>query len=473
MFDHIIFLSLDTLRSDGISSNPYKLWPEKYNLPPTLRTPLLDEIAANGAFFSNCISAAPYTSASHATFFTGKWPPRHGIYEFFNRALRTETVFAAASRARFNTTFKVDFPIILGQFLGFDRGIDRYIIEDDDAFLQAISSQKRNFALAHFGGLHAPYGFHNLRSGGKTYIDTVQRLEAEIPPSRSNPADTLVETYRDSEDLDLMVRYKRIVQHHYEQQNYSKLFQLYLEGIEYFLETRFTPFFRKLTTILSGSRYLIILFGDHGEEFDEGSYGHHNSMAEGVLRVPVVFYGTGIKPGQYHRRIRSIDIVPTLLDLLGSKGMVRSKMDGSSLAETVAGGAEYPVRPAFAQTFVADTSKFIEYQKKLLARGSKSGSLPHFLYKEAVYMNNLKLVRQHYQFEEAGGIAGLAKCPEKITVDEIDERNRLSSSTAKDLVPSLLVQLDEYNKLRCRPQTRSLAVPNQIREQLQNMGYQV
>jgi hypothetical protein len=472
MFDHIVFLSLDTLRSDCIASNPYKLWPGKYGLPAVLDTPLLDEIAADGAFFSNCITAAPYTSASHGTFFTGKWPLRHGVYEFFNRALRAETIFSAARRAGFATTFKVDFPIILGKFLGFDRGIERYIVEDDDAFLQAISSQRRNVALAHFGGLHVPYGFHNLHYGGKSYIETVRRLEAEIPASEASPVDALVETYRDSEDLGLMLKYKRIVQHHYELKNYSKLFQLYLEGVEHFLENRFAPFFRKLKKILSGSSFLIILFGDHGEEYDEDSYGHHNSMSEGVLRVPLVFYGTGVKAGVYNQRVRSVDVVPTILDLLRGSGMGRLKLDGASLAETVVNRAAYPVRPAFAQAYAAETNKYVAYQKKLLTKGAKTGSLHHVLYKEAVYSDNLKLTRQHYQYEQAGGIWGLTKCAEKISLQQINEENCLSSCKAQDHVPSLLAQLDQYNKL-LRPQNQPLAIPNQIREQLQNMGYQV
>ncbi len=472
MFDHIVFVSLDTLRSDGIAANPHKLWPDKYGLPAALKTPLLDEIAAGGAFFTNCISAAPYTSASHGTYFTGKWPLRHGVYEFFNRALRAETIFAAARRAGFTTTFKIDFPIILGKFLGFDRGVDQYIIEDDDAFLQAISSKRRNMAFAHFGGIHAPFGFHNLRYGGKTYIETVERLEAEIPASSVNPVDALVETYRDPEDLELMLRYKRIIQHHYEQKNYAKLFDLYLRGIEYFLESRFTTFFRKLEKILAGSNYLIVLFGDHGEEYDENSYGHHNSMSEGVLRVPLVFYGTGIKPGIYNQRIRSVDVVPTLLDLLKGKGIRSPKLDGSSLAETLTNGAEYPVRPAFAQAYTSELNQFVAYQKKILAKGAKTGSLPHVLYKEAVYSDNLKLVRQHYEYAEAGGIWGLTKCAEKIALQQIDEKNYLGPLDSENHAAPLLAQLDDYNKL-LRPRSRPLVVPSEIRAQLQNMGYQV
>ena len=471
MYDHVVFISLDTLRSDCISYNPYKLWPSKYGLDREISTPVLDRIAAEGAFFSNCISAAPYTSASHATFFTGKWPLRHGVYEFFNRALATDTVFSAAHRAGFRTVFKVDFPIILGKFLGFDRGIDTYIVEDDDRFLDAIGKTPRGVSFAHFGGIHVPYGFHNLRYGGEAYRETVRRLEAEIPPVSPRPTDCLVETYRDKADLEMMIRYKRIVQHHYSEGSYSRLFQLYLDGVEHFLRTRFTPFFEKLTERLRGTRHLIVLFGDHGEEYDAESYGHHNSVNEGVIRVPVIFWGTGVKAGMHLRRIRSVDVLPTVLEMMDAR-LPKLRCDGRSLAGTVTEGTPYSVNAAFSQSYAAETTKYVAYQKRLLAKGAKSGSLSHVLYKEAVYMDDWKLIRQHYEFTQGGGIWGLTRCEPRFSLERIDDENCLQPCAAPTEAAAMCAALDRYNARR-KPEARTVAVPERIRMQLQSMGYQV
>src|SRR4051812_43244677 len=98
MYEHIVFVSIDTLRSDCINANPLRMWPVKYPHLAMPDTSILDEMVARGCFFANCVSAAPYTSASHATIFNGKWPLRHGVFEFFNRKLRGETIFTSSRR---------------------------------------------------------------------------------------------------------------------------------------------------------------------------------------------------------------------------------------------------------------------------------------------------------------------------------------------------------------------------------------
>ena len=342
-YDHVILVSLDTLRSDLVRANPYKAWPEKYGLEFSPRSEALEEVTRHGCFFLNAISAAPYTSASHASYFTGKWPLRHGVYELYNRGLQCPTIFTAAQRSGFRTISKVDFPLVLGSFLGFDRGVDSYIIEDDDKFLAELASTERSFSLVHFAGLHTPYGFHNLRYGGDDYRRTVAELESNLPQHAAAPADQLTATFLPEEDYQLLIRYNRVIEHYYGRGDFTTLFRLYLEGADYFFRHRFDPFFRRLMSVLEGKRYLVVVFGDHGEEYDERSQGHFNTVADGVLRVPVVFFGHDILPATYDRRIRTIDVAATVAQLVGLR--LRWKMDGVSLADTVQSGAAYRYGP--------------------------------------------------------------------------------------------------------------------------------
>ena len=80
-----------------------------------------------GTYYNNCFSAAPYTSASHAAYFTGLWPRHNGIYEFFNRKLIASTIFEHAKNQGYITIFQTDFPVILGKYLGFTTGIDHFL----------------------------------------------------------------------------------------------------------------------------------------------------------------------------------------------------------------------------------------------------------------------------------------------------------------------------------------------------------
>ncbi len=183
-YDHYVLVSLDTFRSDALAANPYKLWPAKYTIAEPPQTPMLDKMAGEGTLFPNCISAAPYTSASHASIVTGKWPAHHQVVEFFNHRLRGRTVFTWAQKLGFRTYLKSDFPLILGPHLGFSDDVDNFIIEDDERYLAELDTSHPTFSLVHFGSIHAPYGFHNLHYGGDAYRQRVREARGRPRPGK-------------------------------------------------------------------------------------------------------------------------------------------------------------------------------------------------------------------------------------------------------------------------------------------------
>lgn len=469
-FDHIVLISLDTLRADCIGASPLRLWPMKYDVTTRLEATELDALAEGGCFFANGITAAPYTSAAHATVLTGCWPLRHGVYEFFNRSLAVPTLFTWARRQRARTIMKVDFPIILGRFLGFDKDVDSYLVEDDQGFLDAIGACNHTVSLVHFGGLHIPYGFHNLQFGGEAYIRKVEALETEVESSFALPQDQLVETYRSKEDLRLLLRYKRIVEYFYSRSCYDRLFDLYLEGLNHFLTTRFEPFIKRLLSRLAGSRYLLVLFGDHGEEYDADSYGHHNTLSEGVIRVPIVFYGPDIPCSTHLTRVRTVDLLPTILDWAGCGTM--PDMDGSSLAATVLTGSAPPVHDAFAQAYTNDTAEFVAFQAHLLESGEKPGLLRHVLYKEAVYEERFKLQRQKFRYSGGGGIWGLEACAAIERLERFDDAFHPHAYQDEGIRLRMASKLDRFNSQVAAPGER-VELTDALRDQLRALGYRL
>lgn len=445
-YDHIVLASIDTLRSDCIAANPLKLWPGKYPGLTAPRTDILDELVAQGCFFANCVSAAPYTSASHATILTGNWPLRHGVYEFFNRKLRGESLFTQARRAGYATIMKSDFPFILGPTLGFDNGIDTFIVEDDDAYLTAIGAADQSVSLVHFGGVHVPYGFHTLRYGGDAYRRKLDALEADVGRPTDLPRDQLLETPRSAEGARMLLRYKRVIQELWKADRAADIFGLYLEGIEHFLTTRFEGFIRRLLERLEGTNWLLVLFGDHGEEYDSESYGHFNSVAEGVLRVPLLFLGPDVKPGIHRERLCTADILPTILDLQRAPSRGRLATDGISRAATVTDGAGYVSYPAFAQAYVADTARFVRFQQQALTGGTKKGALPHLLFKETMWDGEHKITRTLAQFERYLG--GLAPLETPLARLERFDGGRVPRAVHDAAIMAMLEdQLAAYNRL--------------------------
>ena len=71
-------------------------------------------------------------------------------------------------------------------------------------------------------------------------------------------------------------------------------------------------------------RTLWIVFGDHGEAFGQhdGNYGHTFQIFDENIRVPMILAAPGVVAPQVRseRVVSSIDIAPTLLDLIGREG---------------------------------------------------------------------------------------------------------------------------------------------------------
>ena len=60
----------------------------------------------------------------------------------------------------------------------------------------------------------------------------------------------------------------------------------------------------------------------------------HGSPYDYDSHVPLVFWGKGIKSGQYSIKVRTVDIAPTLAEILGIKPV--SEIDGKSLLQVIA-----------------------------------------------------------------------------------------------------------------------------------------
>ncbi len=68
---HIILISIDNLRFDCVGYQPDKRELARHDVLKHLETPNLDRIAEKGVCFTSCISTNTYTTASHASLFTG------------------------------------------------------------------------------------------------------------------------------------------------------------------------------------------------------------------------------------------------------------------------------------------------------------------------------------------------------------------------------------------------------------------
>lgn len=63
---------------------------------------------------------------------------------------------------------------------------------------------------------------------------------------------------------------------------------------------------------------IVLMMGDHGEEFMEnGRWGHNSDFSDQQIRTPLVLWVPGMKPATYEGISSHMDMVPTLMPLLG------------------------------------------------------------------------------------------------------------------------------------------------------------
>lgn len=85
-------------------------------------------------------------------------------------------------------------------------------------------------------------------------------------------------------------------------------------------------------------RTIIVITGDHGQEFFETGYlGHNSAFSTYQTMVPMILYWPGVTPGRESRLTSHLDVVPTMFDLLGVHADAALYSQGRSLL----GGEEH------------------------------------------------------------------------------------------------------------------------------------
>ena len=86
-----------------------------------------------------------------------------------------------------------------------------------------------------------------------------------------------------------------------------------------------------------GRRPLVLFTGDHGEEFrQKGHIGHASAVVDEQVHVPMVVVGEGVPAGVRDVPTGHIDVVPTLLALLGDAHAPALYSDGMSMFDAPA-----------------------------------------------------------------------------------------------------------------------------------------
>jgi len=189
---------------------------------------------------------------------------------------------------------------------------------------------------------------------------------------------------------------------------------------------------------------LVIITADHGEEFlEHDGTTHGKTLYEEVLRTPLIMRFPGMPSGgmRVKEPVELVDIVPTIMDVLGIKSQLKS--DGTSLMPLLRGTGngewQREERPILSELHFADDT---------LLESVKSGGWKLILTRRF----NKDKIEPSYELYE-------------LTGDPAETHNLIDSKR------EIAKHLSGYLPAKEREGRSNAFIPNELEHQLESLGY--
>jgi len=292
---NLLLVTLDTTRADRMHAYGFA----------GIETPNFDRLAREGVLFEEAVAPAPLTLPAHSSIFTGQFPPAHGVRDNGGFFLDDkETTIAERLQARGYATGGFVGAYVLDHKWGIAQGFQTYFDDFDLTKYQSLSlgsvdrpgnevaeralawldtvRAKRFFGWVHFYDAHSPYTPpepFKSRYAGRPYIGEIAFVDSQLGRLLA---------YLDEHDL--------------------------------------------------ARKTVVVVMGDHGESLGEHGEGTHGFFVyQATMHVPLVIRAPydAMAGRRVADTVRSIDILPTSLELLGIKPADR--LEGTSVVPLMTG----------------------------------------------------------------------------------------------------------------------------------------
>ena len=387
---NVLLVTIDTLRADHVGAYGSALG----------LTPTIDDFAKTGVRFERTYAHVPLTLPSHASLLTASYPTRNGVHDngTFRLGESSPTIADALKRAGYRTAAFVGAFVLDARF-GLGRGFDVY----DDRM---------------------------LGRGGD--VEIVQRnAEQVLAPAAEwilkpsvishQPWFTWVHLYDPHEPYEPPEPYRS----RYASQPY--------DGEIAYADAALGTFIAELRRSDALTNTLVVIASDHGESLGEHGERAHGLFAyDATLRVPLVMWAPPrLRAGIFGDNMRLVDVVPTILDLLGATPL--ANVDGRSV-RAFAGG-EQPFDRA---------ASYFEALNANLTRGWAPLT--------GVVLDRLKLIDlpipELYDLDADPGEQHNLYAPQRARARDLETRLDQIARGASPVVPSAPIDADAEARLR-------------------------
>ncbi|MBW2400231.1 MAG: sulfatase-like hydrolase/transferase [Deltaproteobacteria bacterium] len=315
---NLVLITMDTTRADALGTYGQAL--------PA--SPNIDRIAANGVVFEQAVTSSPETLPSHASIFTGLQPYVHGVRANAGFALSEENLTLAEVLAGHGYRTGAEIAAgVLGSETQIRQGFEHQRDSDSpDAQLFTVT--------------------FNRDTPDQQMIEKSVRLGSDI----TRRGLEFIQRHRD-EPFFLWLHYfdshsPYAPPAHFGAAIPDNPYHACVASVDH----EVGRIVEKIENLRLREKTLVVITSDHGEGLgDHGELTHSFFVYDTTMRVPLIFWGLDgeLESRRIDSLVRTIDIAPTVLDLLGLDPLPGA--EGVSLRPQF-GGYSFPPLTAYGES---------------------------------------------------------------------------------------------------------------------------
>lgn len=306
---NVLIILLDTVRADHLSCYGYN----------RETTPFIDSLAEAGTIALRCQGQASWTLPSMTSILSGRTPVEHGAGRrngiFHGVAPELPWLPHAFHGEGYRTAafFNVMF---MNEDFGFHRGFQHFdcqgvasgnslrkagpTVDDFLQWLDSSDGSKPFFAAVHFYDPHIPYDppqpFDTIYTDPEYRGEYGREWGTGVSEMMAVNAGSVVPSRADLENLEALY-----------------------DGEIHYTDAQIGRLLQELRARGLGDNTVIIIVGDHGEEFlEHGGIEHGRTLYQELTHVPLVISGPGFSGGRViERPVAQIDLAATVAAAAG------------------------------------------------------------------------------------------------------------------------------------------------------------
>jgi len=353
---NVIWIISDTFRRDHIGAYGNNI----------IQTPSLDALAAKSIRFDNHYAAGFPTMPARADYATGRWTISFMGWEPLPKG--EITLAQTLAGKGFHTAAIVDTPFYLRDGMNYDRGFKTFFVNPGQEGSGAKALEKGQHESQ---DVRKAWRYESDCNAPQTFINAARWLERHYKEDFF----LYIDTWDPHEPWDAPGYYTERYWPDYDgeiiQPSYSR-WQDVPDFTEERLKKAHATYCGEITMVDTWIGYLlrrienmgllentaIIFTSDHGFYFgehnglfgkmvyakhpdgsfpvledwnkmDEGGRWAHSPLYEELIRIPLLICAPDVAPGTYKELTSAIDVMPTVLDILGQK--IQGSVEGASL----------------------------------------------------------------------------------------------------------------------------------------------